>query len=332
MRQINWGIIGCGDVTEVKSGPAFNKVADSRLVAVMRRNGDKARDYARRHNVPKWTDDADELILDPEINAIYIATPPAAHCEYTLRAARAGKPVYVEKPMARNHQECQKMISACREANVPLFVAYYRRCLPNFLKVKALLRAGAVGDIRFVTIQLVYPADWQAAIDQENLPWRVLPEISGGGYFFDLASHQLDYLDFLFGPIVAVNGLAENQAGYYPAEDIVCANFRFNSGVMGNGLWCFSASESSRTERLQIVGNKGKITFAAFDRIPVRLETAEGIEEFDLGAPQHIQQPMIQTVVDELLGRGKSPSNGDSAARTNWVMDEIVRDYRLRHA
>ena len=132
MKTIRWGIIGCGDVTEVKSGPALQKADHSALVAVMRRNGQLAEDFARRHGVPQWYDDAAALIHDPAVDAVYIATPPSSHKEYTLMSAAAGKPVYVEKPMARNTAECQAMIAACHKANVPLFVAYYRRALARF--------------------------------------------------------------------------------------------------------------------------------------------------------------------------------------------------------
>jgi 1,5-anhydro-D-fructose reductase (1,5-anhydro-D-mannitol-forming) len=187
VRTIRWGIIGVGDVTEVKSGPALQRAKHSALVAVMRRTSELARDYAERHGVLKWYDDADALINDPEVDAVYIATPPDSHMVYTLRVAQAGKPIYVEKPMARNHAECQRMIDACRTAGVPLFVAYYRRALPRFLKVKELVDSGALGEARFVTVTLTQPP---AEYDPDNLPWRVIPEIAGGGLFVDLASHS----------------------------------------------------------------------------------------------------------------------------------------------
>ena len=139
MSKIGWGIIGCGDVTEVKSGPGFQKANNSELVAVMRRNDELAKDYARRHNVPRWYDDAEKLINDPDVNAVYVATPPSNHKQYTLMAAEAGKPIYVEKPMALNAKECSEMIEACKTAGVPLFVAYYRRALERFLKIKELI-------------------------------------------------------------------------------------------------------------------------------------------------------------------------------------------------
>jgi len=138
-KEIRWGIIGCGDVTEVKSGPAFQKAKNSRLVAVMRRDGDLARGYARRHQVPKWYDDADALIHDDEVDAVYIATPPAFHEDYTLKVAQTKKPVYVEKPMGMNYAECQEMILNCQKSEVPLFVAYYRRALERFIKIKKII-------------------------------------------------------------------------------------------------------------------------------------------------------------------------------------------------
>jgi predicted dehydrogenase len=323
MERIRWGIIGCGNVTEVKSGPAFQKIAGSELVAVMRRDGEKAEDYARRHGVPKWTTNAEELIHDPEVDAVYVATPPDSHASYTAQVAAAGKPIYVEKPMARTYAECLQMIQVCEEAGVPLFVAYYRRQLPNFLKVKELVESGAVGDVRFVNIQLLQSIR-PAERNPETLPWRVQPEIAGGGHFFDLASHQLDFLDYLLGPITSAQGEARNQAGLYSAEDIVCASYRFASGVMGSGVWCFTVAPEQHMDRIEIFGSEGKITFATFSPDPVQLETSEGVQSWEIGYPDHVQQPLVQTIVDELLGRGKCPSTGVSAARTSRVMDEIV--------
>lgn len=324
MRQVNWGMIGCGDVTEVKSGPPLYKTENSNLVAVMRRNESLARDYAARHNVPRYYTDVDELINDPLVNAVYIATPPDTHCDYALRVAAAGKPVYVEKPMARNYDECLKMIDACDKAGVPLFVAYYRRALPNHLKVKELIDAGAIGRVRFVNIRLYWPLNKQIQV-KENVPWRVDPQISGGGFFFDLASHTIDYLDFVLGPISKANGLSANQSGLYAAEDIVAAQFEFSSGVIGSGLWCFSVSSVTEVETIEIVGDEGRIEFSSFSPKPIRLERSDGIQTFEPEIPQHVHQPLVQTIVDDLLQRGTCPSTGVSAARASWVMDQVVK-------
>ena len=321
MNTVRWGIIGCGDVTEVKSGPALQKARNSELVAVMRRSGVLAEDYAQRHGAPKWYDDARALIDDSDVNAIYIATPPSSHKMYTVQAASAGKPVYVEKPMALNFAQCREMISACKTAGVSLYVAYYRRALQRFLKIKELVDSGVIGKVRFVNITF-YQAARPHYADKENLPWRVLPEIAGGGLFVDLAAHQLDFLDYVLGPIAQAQGFAGNQAGEYPAEDMVSGSFLFESGVQGAGNWCFNAFEE--VDRTEIVGDEGRISYSTFDAEPVLLTTAEGSSEFRFDYPQHIQQPLIQTVVDDLLGLGQCPSTGESGARTSWVMEQML--------
>ncbi|ADI13803.1 Gfo/Idh/MocA family protein [Truepera radiovictrix] len=321
--RVRWGIIGVGNVTERKSGPGFQRAARSELVAVMRRDAARAADYARRHGVPRWYADAGALIHDPEVDAVYIATPPDSHMRYTLEVAAAGKPVYVEKPMARTAAECEAMVAACRAAGVPLFVAYYRRAMPRFVKVKALLEGGAVGEPRAVVVRLQqnFAPEPGAA-----LPWRVRPEVSGGGLFVDLGSHVLDLLDWLFGPIVEVTGAAANQAGRYPAEDLVTATFRFASGVRGVGLWCFSAALS--TDEVEVVGSAGSLRFATFNGQPLKLTTAAGTEEIPAPYPETVQLPLIQTVVDALTGRGMCPSTGESALRTARVIDALLEAHR----
>jgi predicted dehydrogenase len=321
MQTIRWGMIGCGDVTEVKSGPGFQKADHSCLVAVMRRDGSLARDYAARHHVPRWYDNAEELIGDKEVDAVYIATPPSSHKQYTLMSAAAGKPVYVEKPMALNFDECMEMIETCGSAGVPLFVAYYRRALPRFLKIKELIDSRVIGEVRFVSVKLYQPTAPED-LASENVPWRVVPEIAGGGRFVDLASHTLDFLDYALGPITEVLGQASNQGKKYRAEDIVTGTFKFASGVHGTGAWCFTAY--SKLDLTEIVGSCGKISFSTFDADAVQLITAEGARRYVFDYPQHIEQPLIQTVVDELLNAGKCPSTGESAARTSRVMDRML--------
>jgi len=318
-------MIGAGNVTEVKSGPGFQKARNSALVAVMRRNGALAKDYAERHGVPRWYDNAQALISDPEVDAVYIATPPNVHREYTLLCAEAGKPVYVEKPMAMNFSECRDMIAACEAAHVPLWVAYYRRTLPRFLKVKELIDGGTIGDVRAVMVnyaRALRPEDY----DPANLPWRVVPQVSGGGIFVDIGSHTLDFLDFVIGPITAVKGMATNRAGLYPAEDQVAATFLFQSGVVGTGMWCFTSGISF--DQNTIVGAKGQIIFSTIDSNPILLKTPDREENIMIEHPAHVQQPLIQTIVDELNGEGRSPSRGDNGARTQWVIDCVLEEYR----
>lgn len=325
MDQIKWGIIGCGNVTEVKSGPAFNKVPNSQLVAVMRRDAEKAEDYAKRHNVPKWYSNVDDLINDPEVNAIYIATPPNVHEEYAEKAMRAGKPVYVEKPMAMNAAECDRMNAVSDETGIPLFVAYYRRSLPYFVKLKELIDSKVIGDIRYVNIRLQWQPYDEEVGELRKPKWRVQPEISGGGHFHDLASHQFDYLEYVLGPIKQASGIARNQAGLYEADDITVANFEFESGVLGTGTWCYTINKEQRKDSAQIVGSKGRIRFSFFEKFDIVVETESGSETFTIPYPQHVQQPLIELIVAELRGEGKSPSNGMTGGRANLIMDWIIK-------
>lgn len=326
INEICWGIIGVGDVCETKSGPPLIQIPNSSVKAVMRRNSEKAKDFAKRHGIEKWYNDADDLLNDPEINAIYIATPPETHAEYTLKAAAFGKPVYVEKPMARSHKECQSMIEACKKAKVPLYVAYYRRTLPNILKVKELIDSGSIGDIRSVdiTVQMTIENEIVGTHDHPN-NWRVDPEVSGGGYFYDLASHQLDALDFIIGPIIEAKGFSENQSKKYKADDITVGVFKFNNGILGKGLWVFNTSKASQYEMTTIIGSKGQISFPFWGDHHVTLEIDnEPAKKFEFEVPKYIQTLLIQTIVNDLQGKGNCPSTGVSGARTNWVLEQIA--------
>lgn len=323
MDKVQWGIIGAGDVTEVKSGPGFQRAEHSELVAVMRRTGHLAKDYAHRHGVDRWYEDAESLIHDSRVNAVYIATPPHVHKEYTLMAAAAGKPVYCEKPMALRHADCLEMIEACQTAGVPLWIAYYRRQLEKFVQIKELLSSGAIGEVHLVEINLHQPP-----IDTSSghIPWRVTPEISGGGLFVDVGSHMLDILDYFFGPITQASGRAVNRAGLYPAEDNVVAHFSFDSGLVGTGSWSFTSTK--RVDKTVLHGTQGKITYSCFVDVPVVVQSADVRKELPLPFPTHIQQPLIQSIVDELLGSGSCASTGESGARTTWVIDQVLADVR----
>ncbi|MEE9461954.1 MAG: Gfo/Idh/MocA family oxidoreductase [Bacteroidales bacterium] len=323
MEPVRWGMIGCGDVTEKKSAPSFNKINGSSLHGVTSRNKSRASAYAERHHVPKVYDSADELVGDPEISAVYIATPPSSHAAYAIMAMRAGKPVYVEKPMAPDYQGCLEMNQMSSETDMPIFVAYYRRSMEYFLKVKELLQNQAIGKVLMVQSSLILPPREEDR-DRQNLPWRVAPEISGGGYFYDMGCHELDILSYYFGPVRSVEGWHANMGGLYPAEDTVTASLVFESGLLYAGSWCFVASQDAAADTIEIIGEKGRIRFSCFQFTPIELLTENGKQEFPIAPPEHVQMPMIRSVVEELQGLGKSPSKGDSGAHVNWIMDKTL--------
>ena len=319
-------MIGCGDVAEVKSGPAFYKAANSTLVAVMRRNGALAQEFAKRHDVPRWHDNADAIIEAEDIDAVYIATPTESHRGYALKCAAAGKAIYVEKPMAMNYAECCEMIGAARAHRVPLWVGFYRRLLPRFLRVKALVEEGAIGAVRLVTSEHCAPltGPWAQPANGASAR-RVDPTVSGGGPVFDAACHTLDFLDFLFGPIEDIRGFADNQAGAYQAEDVATAGYRFASGVYGSGAWCYAADRVY--EMNEIVGARGRIHFSTTRPVPIRLFRGDAVEEIPVADPPHVHQPLVESIIQELNGQGRCPSTGLSAARTAWVMDRLLGDF-----
>ncbi|CAI8727619.1 Gfo/Idh/MocA family protein [Chryseobacterium sp. IT-36CA2] len=322
MKEVRWGIIGCGDVTEIKSGPAFNKVANSKLVAVMRRDGAKAADYAKRHNVPKWYDDASQLINDPEVNAIYIATPPLQHEAYTIEALNAGKPVYVEKPMTLHATAAQRMTDAANKLKLKLCIAHYRREQPVFLKVKELLKQNTIGNIRFVRLKMLQSPN-PALIAKTVENWRINPIISGGGLFHDLAPHQLDLMTYYFGPVESASGIAIKQQENTDVDDLVTGNILFKNGIVFSGTWCFSVAPQDQVDSCVIYGSKGHISFPVFgNKITV---TTDQSEEYVFEPLQHVQQPMIEKVVNYFLDRGQNPCSGEDALITMKLMDAFTR-------
>ena len=321
-KGISWGIIGCGDVTEKKSGPAFNKVPNSSLMAVMRRDVEKAKDYAQRHRVPKFYDDAHALINDPEINAIYIATPPGYHEEYTIATLKAGKPVYVEKPMATDTASCRRMERVAIDTNGKLCIAHYRRALPMFLTIKELIAKNTIGYIRSVRLSMLQPdQSVKNSLVKEN--WRVDPSISGGGLFYDLAPHQIDLILYFFGNPVTSYGMSANQAGLYKAEDIVTGCIRLPGDILFTGQWCYTVGEGLEEDIVEIIGSKGKISFPVFG-YEVTVDTGNEIKILPFPPPEHIQQPMIEKVVNYFLGKGENPCSAAAAIESMKVMEKFV--------
>ncbi len=324
MNKINWGIIGCGNVTEIKSGPAFSKVKNSSLVAVMRRDAEKAKDYALRHNVPKWYTHANSLINDPDVNAIYIATPPSSHEEYTIAALNAGKPVYIEKPMAVNAAAAKSMMNVANEKNVKLVVAHYRREQPMFKKIKELLAENTIGDIRFAKLEFYTKSLTKEELQIPKNAWRVDAAVSGGGLFHDLAPHQLDLMYYFFGEADKAQGIALNQAALYNADDMVAGNILFKSCVLFSGLWCFNVNEEDEKDSCEIVGSIGKIQFSVFGEPKIEMTVEGKKENFLFAKLSHVQQPMIEKVVDYFLDKGPNPCSAEDGVKVMEMVDEFV--------
>ena len=317
---IRWGIIGCGTVTELKSGPAYQKTDGFKLAAVMRRNLALAQDYALRHNIEAYSSDPADIINNDNIDAVYIATPPDSHKFYALQVADAGKPCCIEKPLAPCYADSLAIYNAFNDKDIPLFVAYYRRSLPRFNKVKALLESGAIGQVRTINAFLNKPAN---ALDLSGeFNWRTDKQVAVGGYFDDLASHGLDLFAYLLGDFDIVKGLGTNQQGLYSSLDSISACWQHKNGVTGVGSWNFGGC--TRQDRVLITGSEGEISFSVFDEMPVTLQTLTARQEFIIDNPENIQLYHVQNMREHLVNNIAHPSSGATALHTSWVMEQIL--------
>ena len=302
MKILKWGFVGCGEVCELKSGPAFAEVENSSVVAVMSRTEQKARRYAERYGIPKWYTDAQELIDDPDVNAVYVATPPSSHVTFAIMAMKAGKPVYVEKPLASNYEDCARINRISEQT-------------------------GIIGKVINVQIRFSWPPRELDYAHPEDLPWRLQPEIAGGGYFYDLAPHQLDLLQDMFGVIVEARGICANRGKLYSAEDSVSAVFQFENGLPGSGSWCFVGHESAREDRILLIGQLGSLSFSVFNYEPIALHTSEGTQHINVPNPKYVQYPLIRNVCEHLQGVAVCECTSVSATPVNWVLDRILGKY-----
>lgn len=342
-RPIGWGIIGCGDVADRKAGDAFNAIPGSRLVAVMRRDEAGAESFAKRHHAASWSTDAGEVLANPDVDVVYISTPPANHLEYGLAAARAGKACLIEKPAGRSLEELLRLSDAFREANRPLYVSYYRRHLTRFQEVRRILDSGVLGEIASI--------DYRMSKRPKDKAWALDVATSGGGHFYGLAGHMLDLFDFWFGPLEYTGSTVTNVIPGHDAEDAVSLAFRTAKGAVGTAMWNFAASHS--TDQLIIDGVHGRITMrgtstdgpvqVSFDaRAKIRISQskverwlAEARKRLGLATGEKLRfarvvlphQPLLEEITRDISRDLVRFDNLDAAVRTGAIVDKALQDY-----
>lgn len=348
-RPLRWGIIGCGEVCEVKSGPAFYKCQNSTLSAVMRRSEEKVQDYARRHNVPKFYTNIDDIIQDSEVDCLYVATPPGGNrVEIASKIAKAGKPCYMEKPLGRDHQESMEIVNIFKEAGIPIYVAFYRRYMPKFVSVKEeVFDRNLIGDISGVSVTLNWPRHLE---DKQH--WHYKKEVSGGGLLLDVGCHMLDIVDHMVGPILDCQGIAIQSIkdqGFVDGgvEDNVRGFWKHKledgSIIGGSCSFNFCAGGESQDE-IKIIGTKGTVAFSCFDAKPATVVLENETKILDAPHPDHVHQPLVQRITDELIeAREKDSENkfwakyaesskvhcvctGVTGSRTSKVMDNLLNN------
>ena len=323
--SVIWGIIGCGDVAEVKSGPAFQKCNNSKLLAVMRRNASLAEDFAKRHSVPFWYSDADKLLANPDINAVYIATPPSTHLEYALKALAAGKNVYIEKPMVLSNDEATVLEKAVSDSSQKLVVAHYRRFLPMYVRVKELISTNVLGGIKFVDLRFLQPYDFN-----DKATWRLDEEVSGGGYFHDIAPHQIDLMCHFFGDYELAKGIAVNQSKINNVDDTVNGIVSFKNGIQFRGMWSFAIPKDLEEDRCTIYGENGTIEIS-FYKEKLVLNSTKINRTFEFKNPENIQLPMIQETVNYFLGKRSNPCPVEDGKLVTKLMQEFTKKETIQN-
>ncbi|MEM6522612.1 MAG: Gfo/Idh/MocA family oxidoreductase [Bacteroidota bacterium] len=320
-EQIRWGIIGCGQVAEYKSGPAFNRVKNSKLLAVMRRNGERAKDFAYRHQVPLWYDKAEDLFANDKIDAVYVATPPSSHLDYALKSLEVGKHVYLEKPMVLSPKEGKILVDAVKKSDSKLVVAHYRRALPMYTKIRYWLSQEKIGKVESVSLSFLKRNDFGA-----GQSWRLNPSISGGGLFHDLAPHQIDLMYHFFGGIRNLKGSSARTSEEHNVCDQVQGDIGFESGVQFRGCWNFNAAKNQEKDRCEINGSQGSIVFPFYGNT-VKVKLGIQSEVFEFEDPKHIQQPFIEQTVNYFLGMVKeNPCSVDEGRLVTKIMYEFTKN------
>ncbi len=310
MRTIGWGMIGCGDVTEVKNGPGLYMAEHSKLVGITNRTISKAEDWVKRHGHGKVFNSVEALLACDEIEIVYIATTPDKHKDYAEMCAKAGKHCLIEKPLALTYEEGVAIERAFKEADKKAFVAFYRRSLNRFRKIKELIETGAIGKLCGVQITRAEP-------ETEDSAWRLNKDISGGGIFTETDIHILDFLESCLGPIVSYS--SEKGAG---GNQQISVSMKFENGVAGSGLWLYKCQIPK--DEVKFIGEEGIISFPFFNNSePITVLTNKGEEVFIIEDSKYVGLNMEQEIVNELNNLGKFSGTVSSSLNALKVMESI---------
>ena len=317
-EKVRYGIIGCGNVVERKSGPSIQRAERSEIAALMRRDEAKLRAVAESFGVSAFTNNAQEVIHSLDVDIVYVATPPNSHAEYVLSAAEAGKHVLVEKPMGMSAAEGERMIAACDHAGVELFVAYYRRFQPHVMKMRELIREGRIGKPVQAFIDISCPIR-----DYSPERWRNDPEIGGGGPFVDIGSHRLDVMAYLLGEAHSVCGVTTTFDRECRVEQAVSLSIRFKSGAQCTAVGDYYSGRHA--DRFTIIGTEATIESERLDGHAFVLKKGQHEEAFRFDPYPAPHLGLIRHVENVLLDGAPNETSGRAALVTEKILDAVVR-------
>ena len=313
MKKLRWGLIGCGDIAQRRVAPALRDLPSCELIAVNRAQSELAPAFAKEFGARRWYLDWKKLLLDEDIDAVYIATPVHLHAEQAVAAAEAGKHVLCEKPMAMNVRECDRMIDACRAHQVKLGVAYYRHFYPVVERIKAILNSGEIGTPVLAQINAFERFD--PAADHPR-SWLLKKDIAGGGPMFDFGCHRIEVLTNIFGPITEVKAMTANAVFDREVEDTASALFRFERGA--SAVLSVSHAAAEPKDSLRIFGSVGSIRVSTLNQGKMRVTGRLG-ERYEVHSPHpNLHEPLIEDFVKAVLTDrepGVSGETGRDVAR-----------------
>ncbi|MDD4872974.1 MAG: Gfo/Idh/MocA family oxidoreductase [Kiritimatiellae bacterium] len=319
LDKIRWGVVGAGNVFENKSGPALCKVPNSELVAVMRTNAAKAEETARRHGAQRWYTDAQSLIADPDVNAVYIASPHYLHQEHVALAARAGKIVLCEKPVGINTVQARQAVDVCKANGVSLTVAYYRRFWDVVRAMKNFLYDGAIGEVVTARAQL---SDWFNGDAERG--WLTARAKSGGGALANAGAHWIDLIRFLLGEVTDVMADASSKGRGWEIDDTTIVQMRMANGALASLISTFCSPIS--VNELDISGTEGRLYASPLSEGHLILHR-RGREPEILNYPRKdvVHMGLIAELVPRLLRGEPSPLPGEEAVAVWKIMDAAYR-------
>lgn len=318
--KVRWGLIGCGDISRKRVAPALRDTHLCELVAVARARAELAESFAREFGAPRWYSDWRELPSDPDVDAVYVATPVHLHAEQTIAAAEAGKHVLCEKPMALNVAECDRMIAACRANNVKLGVAYYRHFYPAVRRVKELVNSGELGVPVVVQINAF---EWFNPAASDPRAWLINKSASGGGPMFDFGCHRIEVLLDIFGDVRDVKATLANAFFDREVEDVATAVFQFERGTCGTLTVTHAAREPQDT--FDLYCSDGSIHIPVLNEGTMRVLTSDGERIETHPNARNIHQPLIEDFAAALLEDREPLVNGELGRAVALVEEKIYR-------
>lgn len=317
-KRFRWGLVGYGDLAEKRVAAALQQSGE--LVAVWGRKIERTQDFADRHNIAQVCKSFAELAAS-DLDGIYICAPPNSHAEYAVAAAEADKHVMVEKPMASNVAECQRILHVADEHHVKLGVAYYRRAFPKMIRIRRLIQEGVLGEPVWVNIA---SHSWFAPASDDPKHWRVEKAASGGaGALADIGVHRLDLLDDWLPGAVVKSALFTNLVNRYEVEDGSSLLLQLPNGAPVHAF--FSWNSKTWIDRMEIVGSEGKIIAEPLDGPHLTVIRGREREDLTIPAPDNAHLPCIEDFV-AACREGRAPlCDGAAGLRTNQILEDAIR-------